>query len=381
MHGLRSLMKFLDYVNLLYIWLKSYPSLRRTWAGTSGDSTGGALRVNYGFDRVPGPDEHVFGGLVKLQDLNRTFPHSLTSPQILYLISSALPYFPVRMAKIAKGAGAKIVINQNGVAYPGWFGKGWEKENKPMAELHAMADFVIYQSEFCKVSAQRYLGERLSDHDKILYNPVDTSFFKPIETDKCQPDVVNLLLAGSHWTRYRVNSALDTLKIVRDNNINARLKIAGRFCWHDQPKRAEQEVIDFAQHLNVLPHIDIVGPYTQSQAPELLSDCSLLLHTKYNDPCPRLVIEAMSCGLPIVYSATGGVAELVGDEAGIGITGPLDWDKDHPPDSESLADAVIDMLSNLDGFSQAARKRAVQFFDVQDWINMHGEIFHNLTVS
>ena len=57
----------------------------------------------------------------------------------------------------------------------------------------------------------------------------------------------------------------------------------------------------------------------------------LLLHTKYNDPCPTVVLEAMASGLPVVYSASGGVPELVGEEAGVGIPAPFDWEHDHPP--------------------------------------------------
>ena len=37
---------------------------------------------------------------------------------------------------------------------------------------------------------------------------------------------------------------------------------------------------------------------------------------KYKDPCPNSVIEAMSCGLPILYSNSGGLPELVNNGCG-----------------------------------------------------------------
>ncbi len=121
------------------------------------------------------------------------------------------------------------------------------------------------------------------------------------------------------------------------------------------------------------------GPYSQKDAPALMNSCSILLHTKYNDPCPRLVVEAMACGLPVVYSATGGVTELVGDQAGIGVPGPLDWDQDHPPSPEALAECVLMVIDKCEDFSQAARKRAVDHFHVDTWIERHRTVFSNLT--
>ena len=72
-----------------------------------------------------------------------------------------------------------------------------------------------------------------------------------------------------------------------------------------------------------------------------MQSADILLHTKYNDPCPTVVLEAMACGLPVVYSASGGTPELVGDDAGIGVDAPLDWEHDHPPAPEALAEAVL----------------------------------------
>lgn len=367
-------MKPLDLVNLCYIWFKSYPALRRTWSGRS-EKSDTPVGVNYGFETVPGPDEHVFGGLVKLQDLNKEFPQSRVRPDILYLVSSALPYFPVRLAKMARRAGAKLVVNQNGVAYPGWHGKGWERANRPMRQLLAMADYVFYQSEFCRISADRFLDGACGKDREILYNPVDTEFFRPCDPGESEADRLKILLSGSHWTPYRVLVAMDTLRAARKVDKRLHLVIAGRFCWYDDPGQAEQEVFAYAQEKGIRANIDFVGPYRQEDAPQLLNSCSLLLHTKYNDPCPRLVVEAMACGLPVAYSATGGVEELVGSTAGIGVPGPLDWEQDHPPGAEELAEAVLDIARGLETYALAARQRAVEHFDVIPWIKRHRVVF------
>jgi glycosyltransferase involved in cell wall biosynthesis len=113
-------------------------------------------------------------------------------------------------------------------------------------------------------------------------------------------------------------------------------------------------------------------------AVRLLHQGHLLLHTKYNDPCPRLVVEALSCGLPVIYSATGGVPELVGDKAGIGVPGPLDWEMDHPPAPKDLAEAVLAVAVRRSEFAGEARRRAVMHFDVRTWLDRHQQIFQKL---
>ena len=51
----------------------------------------------------------------------------------------------------------------------------------------------------------------------------------------------------------------------------------------------------------------------------------------FQDNCPSAVIEAMSCGLPILYSSSGGIPELVGKNSGLGLNVSENWEKVNVP--------------------------------------------------
>src|SRR5204863_370464 len=78
----------------------------------------------------------------------------------------------------ARRKGARLVLNQNGVAYPAWFGRGWQHANREISQLLARADYVFYQSEFCRLSADRFASPARGPFE-ILHNAVDTSRFTP----------------------------------------------------------------------------------------------------------------------------------------------------------------------------------------------------------
>ena len=298
--------------------------------------------------------------MVKFQRLQTAFPNRPRDFNLLYLGSSSLPSDEQTAIELARRRGARIVVNQNGIAYPGWAGERTDALNDRLRAVLRAADHVVYQSDFCKLAGDRFLGESLGSWE-VLRNPVDTVEFTP--PDEPPPGGPMLLLGGDQSQTYRLETALRTLAHLPE----ARLLVAGRVEGGD---RALVEELDLADR------VVFAGRYAQRDAPALYRRAHLLLHPKVNDPCPNVVLEALACGCPVVHSASGGTPELVGD-AGIGVPSDTTWDEDVPPAPDALAAAVTDVLARLGSYREAARGRALRF-DLAPWVERHRELFASL---
>jgi glycosyltransferase involved in cell wall biosynthesis len=318
------------------------------------------LRVSYGWDRVPAPGEPATGGTAKLQKLAERWPNRPADFTLLYLAS---PHFPRDLGPLLRISGrrsAAVVVNQDGVAYPGWAGDRVEELNRPLRRALAAGDHVLYQSAFCKRSADELLGEPAGEWE-ILHNAVDVERFTPA-TPPDGPPV--LLLGGDQTQAYRLELALETLRAVRAAIPGTRLLVTGRL----------------VSGVALGEGVELVGRYAQREAPDVFRRAHLLLHPKVNDPCPTVVLEAMACGLPVVHPASGGTVELVG-AGGIGVPHDDSFARDSPPSAEALAEAVLAVLAERERYAEAARRRVVERFALGPWLDRHAELFARLTSS
>ena len=66
----------------------------------------------------------------------------------------------------------------------------------------------------------------------------------------------------------------------------------------------------------------------------------------YQDNCPTAVIEAMSCGLPILYSNSGGISELVDKNSGLGIKVSENWHTTKIPSRNAISYGMKEIIEN-----------------------------------
>ena len=268
--------------------------------------------------------------------------------------------------RLCRRWGVHTVLRVNGFALPDYF------DNRPQPPLHQdrrltlegmalnhrlqrdllLADFVIYQSAFCKQMADQFLYNR-RDRFAIVFNGVDLDHFRPGPPRGARR---RLLSTGTLRHEYMLGTVLPVFgRLWRRWDLE--LLIVGSL---DPINR--QILEEFQQsEPEVAGRIEWVGPVADANMPQYMQQADILVHARLGDGCPNAVVEAMACGLPVVCGSWGGTAELVGDAGVVVPTGAWEYGDQFV---ENLADAVVQILSDLDRYKAAARARAEAEFDI-----------------
>ncbi|MBX4199200.1 glycosyltransferase family 4 protein [Candidatus Parcubacteria bacterium] len=319
---------------------------------------------------LPSQGSFIRGGKVKLTYLRKRFGEFATGYNILYLVSSTLPGFADIWVDEAKRKGIKVVWNQNGVGYPAWT-SDWKKVNDLMKPI-TKADYVIYQSDFCRKECDEMVAK---------YNGPQTVLVNCVDTDKATPanpplplDPLNLLITGTHMTPEKVLLPLDAMRILLDRGMNVRALVYGPSDWPNADSDIEAKIAE----LKLEGLVEVHGKYLHDDSSAIYKRGHIFLHLKYMDPSPNTVLSAMSSGLPVVGSKSGGTVELVPPSAGILLDVPISHEALHYPSPEEVANAVETISKDWSAYSQSARAQAVAELSVAHWLKAHEEIFKSV---
>jgi glycosyltransferase involved in cell wall biosynthesis len=99
-------------------------------------------------------------------------------------------------------------------------------------------------------------------------------------------------------------------------------KGANTLAWLDRNLDWSRYEMTFAGRPPIgLSRIRSIGPLRSAALGDVLRSHDVYVAPSLNDPCSNALLEALACGLPAVYAASGGHGELVG-EAGLPFTAP-----------------------------------------------------------
>jgi alpha-1,6-mannosyltransferase len=208
-----------------------------------------------------------------------------------------------------------------------------------VARLYGQFDLVLAPSRLM-VQHLDAIGVRDAVHQPL---GIDSSVFRPQRRDETlrmrlglDPDVRLLVYAG----RFTPEKKLDLL-------VEAVYKLGAGY---------HLLMIGSGDELAPSPNVTHI-PYRrdQRQLARLLASCDVLVHPGDCETFGLIVLEAMACGLPVVGTNAGGVAELVDAETGL---------LAKPNSVDSLANAIEAIYQcDMARMGMAARRKAAEGYD------------------
>jgi glycosyltransferase involved in cell wall biosynthesis len=254
---------------------------------------------------IPFKNKEQIGGPVRFKENLKKY---LDNSGIRYLkdpSKALMLFFPVSMPentiKDAKERGGKIIQRLDGVYYPSKHGNQHMEFNKPIKIIYEnYADFVVFQSEYSRRQCFSVLGEKTEEEYSIIMNGVDKRIFYPA-TDAMaikKSVKVRLVTSGNFRNRDMLETIIKALDLMIDS-YDLELLVLGPV--------TNKELNCFLKRKYVVHKIsrDI------KQVADILRQKHIFIYSHLNPPCPNSVIEAISCGLPVVGFDSGSMRELL----------------------------------------------------------------------
>jgi len=174
--------------------------------------------------------------------------------------------------------------------------------------------------------------------------------FKP-ETDLAQRANLVGYIGKFAFFKGAVNFA-QAIPLVLARRRDVRFLMAGGSGSHYQ--RVEAEL----KQNGTLSRVSLHQSVPPGEVARYLNQLKLLVLPSYSEGVPKIILEAMACGTPVLATAVGGITGIIED----GITGFLL--KDNSP--QSIAEGIIQALeySQLTNISHNARKRIEESYNI-----------------
>ncbi len=218
--------------------------------------------------------------------------------------------------------------------------------------LYGWLERVTFPRAAGVIVTSREMESRLSAHParpRLAYFPngVDTERFAPAPAPRPSSGPPTVLYVGRLEQEKNVGRLIEALALLGQPRPRLCLVGDGRL-RDDLERRARTAEID-TDFAGVIPH---------SQMPSHFRSADCFVLPSLTEGHPKVLIEAMACGLPCAASARGGIPSILEN----GVTGLL-FEPDRPGD---IAETVGRLLSDRDlarGLGERARASALALYD------------------
>ena len=210
----------------------------------------------------------------------------------------------------------------------------YNKIQSPMDNLQfqalKLADFIIFQSND-SLDAFRELGYN-GDNYTIIPNGVDQNLFN-MEGKTFWVSTKKLRVLSANWS----SNVHKGYPVIAKFAQNPDIKVSFVGNWNEDVP---------ANYINILP------PVSQKELAKYYKEADVFLHPSENESCPNVVIEALSCGLPVIYHPSGGTQKIA-EKYGIALPADIN--------ANTIAETIQNMKKNYHKFIERIQQDFSRF--------------------
>ncbi|HLO16664.1 MAG TPA: glycosyltransferase family 4 protein [Anaerolineales bacterium] len=201
----------------------------------------------------------------------------------------------------------------------------------------------------------------------VIYTAVDTGFYTPNPNRTTKQDkAIHITMVGALIWRKGFEYAIMALKSLLDQGLDVYLDIVG-----DGP---ELDRIEYtAKDLNIFERVNLIGRLDPDQVRDALWQADIFLLTSLSEGIANVVVEAMSCGLPIVSTDCGGMREAITE----GVEGFLVPVRDGAATAAALMRLIKDPQLRV-AMGAAGRQRALRSFTLETQAEKFCDLYQRL---
>lgn len=216
------------------------------------------------------------------------------------------------------------------------------------------ADKIILTSEKDKKYIESTFNI-LSSKIKVIPNYIDTELFKPIPLKKEEGRICFVGRLEEEKNLFNLIKAISSLSV--------KLIIFGS-------GSLKKDLENYAEKQKA--NVKFMGNIPNQRLPEELNRSNLFILPSFYEGCPKVLLEAMSCGLPCIGTDVEGIREIIKHEENGYLCGT---------DAISIRKAILDILNNKElsrKLSRNAVKTIIEHFSLESILKEEVKIYKSL---
>lgn len=266
------------------------------------------------------------------------------------------------LVRLIKALGGKVILHLHGSEFRDFYSnESNENKKQHIRDTFEMSDVVIVLSsqwiDWGRVTFNR------AEHFQLVYNAVPS-----LELEAASTPSSTISFLGRVGKRKGVHDLLKAMVKVKQQCPGAKLMIGG--------DGDIEKYRVMARDLGLESQVEFLGWVSGQHKLDVLRQTQIYCLPSYNEGFPMGILEAMSAGIAVVSTYAGGIPDAISDgKEGILVKAG---------DSEALADALIELLTNQEmnqDYTQNAKQKFDEHFSVQAIIPQVQRIYDDLLLQ